>query len=100
MLNESIRPVHTACASRLFGVKQNHDGALGATRLVEQIVWGWTACEIHFAIIKWTSCVAHFHRVSERDLCGRRRGRCRGASLIRNTPPVGSFSSPVPKDLR
>ena len=29
MLNESIRPVHTARASRLFGVKQNHNGALG-----------------------------------------------------------------------
>jgi len=24
---------------------------------------------------------------------------CRGTSLIRNTPPVGPFSSPMPRDL-
>ena len=49
----------------------------------------------------WCRCVLSSHPLySPYCLCDRSRaGRYRGTSLIRTPPPVGPYSSPMPRDL-
>jgi len=80
----------------------NSHGARPIYLIITVIKWIRTS---RFSIInslslgRWGQrlCVSHTHftkgaaRQSERD-------RYRGTSLIRNTPPVGPYSSPMPRD--